>query len=282
MENISDFMPNLILQVLDNITEFKGKPEKAKEYYKQMLIRKINTKEEYAEELTPNWDKLLKREIEEKNEEYKNNFLRVNNFPIKNFNDFETDIYDTECGKAENIKKICIGFANNIDELKKGLYLYSNTRGSGKTLMAYILLNNLLNLNKRVYFTTSTELFFNLNKAISENSGENFKIIEKCKKIEILFLDDFGTEKVSEYVNNVLFNIIDHRLNNNKITIFTSNKSIYDISIDEKIKSRINKMCMTLEFPEQSIRNLEAEIENKELFDFLLTSQIVHDGGLDG
>ena len=247
----------------------KDNPEKAEEYYKQMQDRK-NKREEYGQELTPDWDKIFKQEAEEQKQKYKNDFFKINNLPIKNFDDFKTNVYGLEKEKGEKLKKTCIGFVNKVNELKKGLYLHSNTRGSGKTLMAYILLNNLLNLNKRIYFTTSTELFFNLNKAIGENTGENFRIIEKCKKIEILFFDDFGTEKVSEYVNNVLFNVIDHRLNNNKIIIFTSNKTIEDTSIDEKIKSRIRKMCVELEFPQKSVRDLEAKVENQNFLDFLM------------
>jgi DNA replication protein DnaC len=256
-----------IIKILMKTEIYKNNPEKAEEHYNKMQNR---NKEEYASELAIREKEIFEKNLEERNKDYRDNFFKLNKLPIKNFEDFKTNVYGQEKEKGETIKRTCIGFINKVNDLKKGLYLHSNTRGSGKTLMAYILLNNLLNLNKRIYFTTSTELFFKLTRGISENSGENFKIIEKCKNIEILFLDDFGTEKVSEYVNNVLFNVIDYRLNNDKITIFTSNKTVDETSVDEKIKSRINKMSIDIEFPEQSIRSLEAKIENKKLLELLL------------
>ena len=265
MEKIS-FSQDDFIRVLMNVTKFKNDPLEAKEYYKKM---KNKTQEEYAQEKADDWSNLLKKEKEKRKEEYKKNFFKINKLPIKNFEDFKTKIYNVP-EEGEKTKRVCIGYINRVDELKKGLYLHSDTRGSGKTFMAYILLNNLLNLNKSIYFTTSTELFFNLTKAISTNSGENYKIIEKCKSVSVLFIDDFGTEKVSEYVNNVLFNIFDFRLNNNKITIFTSNKTIENTSVDDKIKSRINMMCIPVKFPEQSIRNLKAKSENKNILELLM------------
>ena len=64
------------------------------------------------------------------------------------------------------------------------------------------------------------------------------------KKADYLFLDDIGSETVSEFVrDDILFRILDYRLENRLTTIFTSNLNTEDLlkhyQYDRKEKSNL-------------------------------------------
>lgn len=113
----------------------------------------------------------------------------------------------------------------------KGLYLYGSV-GSGKTFImealvssyldkeikcAYVLLNDLYN--------TLRPLFFG--KASFDKDHFNY-VINQLKSVEVLFIDDIGSERNDMYMrDDVLFPILDYRMKYHKITHFTSN---YDLA----------------------------------------------------
>ena len=80
---------------------------------------------------------------------------------------------------------------------------------------------------------------------IGTNSDLLKKNIENLKMADYLFLDDLGSEAVSEFVrDDILFTILDYRLENNLMTIITSNLNFEDLlkhyQYDRKEKSFYN------------------------------------------
>ena len=61
----------------------------------------------------------------------------------------------------------------------------------------------------------------------------------------MLILDDLGAEKVTEYVRQSLYTLINKRYLDNLPTFFTSNLSLDEIAarLDDRISSRIFEMC---------------------------------------
>lgn len=194
--------------------------------------------------------------------------ININNIQEKYLKDFdETEYKDIE--KGGYVKRAIKKYLEKYQDIQKGLYLFSETRGSGKTLASYIIATDLINRGINIYFTTTSNLFSSLTKSISEKTTESHKILDKCKNTDVLFLDDFGAEKVSDYVNSILFNILDYRMEMNKKTIFTSNLEIKNTYVDERIKSRVEKMTFAIKFPEESIRSIISVAENAEFEKFL-------------
>ncbi len=76
--------------------------------------------------------------------------------------------------------------------------------------------------------------------------------------------------RYTPWVKTIFYSILDGRMDNNKITIFTSNMSMEELDHDDRLKSRIEKMAIPMEFPEESIRSKIARNENKELQRLLL------------
>lgn len=111
----------------------------------------------------------------------------------------------------------------------KGLYVVGDL-GLGKTYLCAALANSLVKNGERVAFVKVSN-FFNEIKSYIGSRNELLDInINKLLKANYLFLDDIGSEAVSEFVrDDILFRILDYRLENKLTTIFTSNLNKDDL-----------------------------------------------------
>ena len=111
----------------------------------------------------------------------------------------------------------------------KGLSIYGDL-GAGKTYMCIALANTLALNNEKVAFI-KTNFFVNKMRQLIINDQNNYDmILEAIKKVPYLIVDDIGSEAVSTYSrDDLLFNILDYRMENKLITVFTSNLSKVDL-----------------------------------------------------
>jgi DNA replication protein DnaC len=71
-------------------------------------------------------------------------------------------------------------------------------------------------------------------------------MVDEIKKYkQLIVLDDFGAEKMTDFVRQVSYLIINYREQNKLQTIITSNFTLdeIDMYIDRRISSRIAGMC---------------------------------------
>lgn len=120
----------------------------------------------------------------------------------------------------ENLLAKCLGILNGTRN--KGLYIHGDM-GVGKTYMSIALANSLSLEGNKVGFV-KVNSFVNEMRYVNKNDGTYDKILDDLKKVDYLILDDIGSESVSEFSrDDLLFNILDYRMEEKKITIFTSN-----------------------------------------------------------
>ena len=179
---------------------------------------------------------------------------------------FRSDVYR----ETESRKKILAACAivkeyleHFHDEKRKGmgLYIYSSTKGSGKTRMAASIGNELMEKHDTaVKFSTSTKILSEIRKTYEPGTIiTESKLIDALVTTEVLIIDDFGTEKVTDWVKDKFYEIINSRYVEKKVTLFTSNESLDTLKYDDRITNRIKEMCYQIDFPEESIREHIAE-----------------------
>lgn len=140
--------------------------------------------------------------------------------------------------------------------------------GSGKTYIAAALVNQIVryrlesltteekeNATKGKFifspalFISFTELFERL-KPSNDEGNEN--LMRKVKNAKILVLDDFGACKITEWITDRLFEIVDYRYCEELPIIYTANllpdklKTVVDKGIRERIDritDRLKEMC---------------------------------------
>jgi len=144
-------------------------------------------------------------------------------------------------------------FVANFGEVSKngiGLYLWSETNGTGKTSLACAIGNELLLQSIEVKFLPAVEIL---------NAVES-KTIEDYEKCDVLILDDIGKKKTgADFYDETLFKLIEKRYGRKATTIYTSNIPLDRLVVDPAVFTRINSRVVSIRMPELNIRGSEDE-----------------------
>lgn len=75
--------------------------------------------------------------------------------------------------------------------------------------------------------------------------GNAEQMLERYSKASLLFLDDLGAAKTSEWVEEINYRLINHRYNQQLPTVVTSNVPPRELGgvLGERVASRLQEMC---------------------------------------
>lgn len=171
--------------------------------------------------------------------------------------------------EADRVKDIANTFLTRFPDYDKagfGLYINSHTKGSGKTLLACVLMNEIITRYQAGgYFAPVNELI----DLASDFSPEGKRKYSRVKNAQVLCIDDFGANIKREWVDTVFYSLINHRYNRKLVTLFTSNAYLNELKFDGRVTSRINEMCIRVQMPEISIRDILADEAKQRFLDKL-------------
>lgn len=177
--------------------------------------------------------------------------------------DFDWNLYNCDVTKQKMIVNDFIINFTDYEKSSKGLYVYSRTKGSGKTMLSAVIANELMDrISMSVKFVTVLDLLELVKK--NYKSGDYNDEIAEFYKARLLILDDIGTEIKKEHTDMVLFQLINERCNKKLTTIFTSNLAIENLSLDERTIDRINSMAIMINIPDVPVRKNKTEKENMD------------------
>ena len=136
--------------------------------------------------------------------------------------------------------------------------LLSGPSGAGKSYaLAGLIRYVTLELGVSCLFVDFRQFLLQLKKCY-EGNGQDFRLFEKLRRVPILFLDDVGISRNSEWAGDVIRTIISQRYNDVKRTFLTTDLSITSSSqnaVDTFTKtvgvhcaSRLRQMCYWLPF----------------------------------
>lgn len=142
-----------------------------------------------------------------------------------------------------------------------GLMLLGAT-GRGKTHLAYGLIRQLIAAQCNPLLPRCTIIAGSVPTLLANaRPGQRIKtrhawdgsiyevdIVEEYKNCGMLFLDDLGAEKASEWTSETLYQIVDHRYNHMLPVIVASNLPPADLAkaIGDRLASRLTEMCRTV------------------------------------
>lgn len=132
--------------------------------------------------------------------------------------------------------KRCKAYCEKWDEVKEqglGIYIYGDV-GTGKSLLTACIGNYLLSKFVTVLFTNFFEIAKQIKKTFSDNSLTESAFMERLAAVDLLIIDDLGTESVIKngektWMQDKIYDVINARYVNQKPTIFTSNDSLVDL-----------------------------------------------------
>lgn len=139
-------------------------------------------------------------------------------------------------------------YVKNFTEFKKdgkGLLL-SGPVGTGKTYLAACIANALIDKGYRVKMTKFTDL---VNTLQGMYEGKQ-RFINSLNDFQLLILDDLGVERNSEYMQEMVYNILDSRYRSGLPLIITTNLTLEEIKKPQDIgHSRIYDRILERCFP---------------------------------
>lgn len=172
----------------------------------------------------------------------------------------------------DKISKIARNYVANFPEMKKrgkGL-LFFGTVGTGKTFYSACIVNALIDEGYPCMITNFARLVNTLSGMFEGKQD----YIDKLNRFDLLVIDDLATERDTEYVNEIVQNIIDSRYRAGLPTIITTNLTDQEIKNPTKVQkqrmfSRLLEMCIPVEVVGSDRRRKKLKNDFNELKDIL-------------
>lgn len=134
-----------------------------------------------------------------------------------------------------------------LDTPKRSLYLTGKV-GVGKTHTAWQAIRGYLGLHPqtRVVYHRATSLLDTLRPGDDERKAR--ALVRECQGTGLLFLDDLGAEKASEWTQERLYEVVDERYAWQRPMVITSNvppKSL-ETQVGARVASRLAGACLVV------------------------------------
>ncbi len=161
----------------------------------------------------------------------------------------------------ENAKK----YANKLinGETDKGLFI-TGTYGVGKTYLASCIANETIKNKNTVVFGTLIQLLDYIKDTYKDSDMSDKEYLNLYSSVELLIIDDLGKEKLTEWVLEKLFLIVNNRYNNYLQIVITTNYNRNQLrerlcvnknySMVDSIISRLYEMCGGIEIKDEDHR----------------------------
>lgn len=153
----------------------------------------------------------------------------------------------------EDVPKKIKDILTNILQTRRGIYIWGQA-GTGKTHIIYAINKHYLLNNAKPKIISNVYNVPSLLKSIKDDfdrkPADKDNLLDRIiENRDLLILDDLGSEKMSEWVEEVFYLLINKKYEEMIPIIFTSNYSIDELSdrISDRIVSRIIGSCDVIE-----------------------------------
>ena len=164
---------------------------------------------------------------------------------------FENDEYpDSKESKA--CKKYAEEFADmragrTPNDIGTGLLFFGNV-GTGKSYLAAAIANKIIDNGYTALFTN----FADIASRVQADFGSRIDVFNDLQRYSLLILDDLGIERSSEYMQEIVYSVINNRYQSGKPMIITTNLNHEDLTRNDsvghaRIYDRILQCCIPIE-----------------------------------
>lgn len=162
--------------------------------------------------------------------------------------------YKPETAEEKRIKKTCQDYAKNLGLATKSGLVLAGKPGTGKTHLATAIYRMAVERGFDAVMLPVPELLDEMRQSMK---GDGPSVARNKAQLKFLvILDDLGAERVTDWVREELYKIIDHRYRQMYPTIFTSNCTPGELEdhIGSRAFDRICEMTEYVQFTGESRR----------------------------
>ena len=154
-------------------------------------------------------------------------------------NPFGFNYHDAQLSKMDQSEEIMEKVFSWVKQ-EKGIFYFCGNVGTGKTYFAAALWNYLEEKNENHRAYKESEFFALARAAINQNWDYSVEVKRICET-KWLIIDDMGTSQMTDFQKEVLFTLIDTRLNDGLPTLITSNLGLESIkeNFGDRLYSRL-------------------------------------------
>lgn len=200
-------------------------------------------------------------------------YFRNSGIRNSKYNDFN---FKNDDGIHPDITSLCKKYVMKYDEMIKNGWgiRFHGTCGTGKTFYACCIANALFDRRKPGFITTMTALVDS--QLHKDDDIKALTLINQWKQCPFVVLDDFGSERLTEWMLSETFEFVNYRYSQkNFITILTTNVPRNDFENQKNLQlkrtyDRLTEMCpLAIDVPGKSRRESIADKNKKDMMDAL-------------
>ena len=213
--------------------------------YANIPLSSIEYKRCDCKESQAYWNEIdLKEEIQKKRKHFEQIIRQfyIQNYSSKRIQDYQfknfiiTEINKKEIEIAKDFTEKCIN-----KNQKNGLIITGKS-GVGKTHLATAILNKLTEKDMLVLMGRLILLLDVIKDTFKDFSSKEKDIIELYSKVDMLIIDDLGTERISSWALEKLYTIIENR-NENKLPIIVTTRFNKESLLDRFYQSEDEELA---------------------------------------
>lgn len=176
--------------------------------------------------------------------------------------DFNWSSYKADTSEAVSVVNKYILHFEEFREKGLGLYIYSKTKGSGKTMLACCILNELAKrYHGSIKFINALDFVEITKKSFKGDQQE----VDALYQAAVLVIDDIGVQLTKEWTDTVFYRLINDRYVNRRPTIYTSNVPSDKLKMDDRVVDRIESTTYLVGLPDESVRRAIRQQEKERL-----------------
>ena len=185
---------------------------------------------------------IAERTAKEERDKMRIERLRASAFPDLTLAFWNFGRDDTKNKQVSTLSKSYVEQFDDMLKAGEGILFYGDV-GTGKTFYACCIANALIDNGHPCFVTNFTRL---VNELFSCTDKQAY--IDDLNRYDLLVIDDFGVERNTEYMNEIVTNVIDARYVAHKPMIITTNLSLKELTTpanleQKRMYSRLLDMC---------------------------------------